>query len=247
MSEFAGGEGKAPSKASSDAGAEQRREQGKAVADRLREIAEAEGDRLSWFDACYREAHGDAALVPWGHEIVRPELEEWLSQLPPDVPRGRALDIGSGLGDNAFALFRAGFQVTAFDISPAATVWASARFPDAEIDWASHNLLDPVPDEWCEAFDLVNETYTLQALRGNERTQAMARLPEFVKPGGRLLIICRGVQNGQVSDTPPWPLERGELDALEKAGLRVVNFEVLNVERKGRQVCHFRALYEKPE
>lgn len=226
--------------------ADERREQGKAIADRLREVAEAGGDRLSWFDACYREARGDPALVPWGHEIVRPELEEWLAQLPANAPRGRALDIGCGLGDNAAALARAGFRVTAFDISPTAITWASARFADVPIDWAVHNLLDPVPPEWREAFDLVNETYTLQALRGRERTQAIDTLSHFVKAGGRLLIICRATETGESDDTPPWPLAREELDALVRAGLREISFEVLHVERKGREICHFRAVYEKP-
>jgi SAM-dependent methyltransferase len=226
--------------------AEARRAQGKAVADRLRAQCEQSGEPLGWFEACYRAAAGDPAMVPWGHEKVRPELAQWLAELPADAPRGRALDIGAGLGDNANALAAAGFSVTAFDISPRAVDWAARRFPDAGIEWAVHNLMDQPPQAWRSAFDLVSEVYTLQALRAGARAPAILRLPEFVKPGGHLLVVTKAADTPPEGDTPPWPLQRHELDPLRDA-LDEVRFEYLEAGADGGSSPHFRALYRKPE
>ncbi len=224
--------------------ADARRTHGKAVADRLRAECESAGEPLGWFDAVYRGAKGDPAMVPWGHERVRPELAQWLDALPADVARGQVLDIGTGLGDNAHALAQAGFAVTAFDISKRAVDWASRRFPDDRIEWAAHNLMDPPPAAWREAFDLVCEVYTLQALRQAMRAPAIARLPDFVAPGGQLLVITKATDTAPHGDTPPWPLQRAELDVLAKS-LDLDRFEYLEAGADGHSSPHFRALYRK--
>lgn len=221
---------------------EARRANGKAIADRLRAECENVGKPLGWFDAVYRGAEGDPAMVPWGHQRVRPEMAEWLAALPRDSPRGRALEVGTGLGDNANALAEAGFTVTAFDISGEAVAWAAKRFPHPRIEWGVHNLMDPPPEEWREAFDLVCEVYTLQALRQDMRGPAVRRLPDFVKPGGNLLVIAKATEAPPEGDTPPWPLQRYELDVLAEM-LETLSVEYLEAEGGGSP--HFRALYRK--
>ncbi len=228
------------------AGVQARRAQGKAVADRLRAECEQAGEPLGWFEACYRAAAGDPSMVPWGHEKVRPELAQWLADLPADAPRGRALEIGAGLGDNANALAQAGFAVTAFDISQRAVDWAARRFPDAGISWAVHDLMDGPPRDWREAFDLVCEVYTLQALRPAMRTSAIARLPEFVAPGGRLLVIAKAADAPPQGDSPPWPLERHEFQPLG-AVLEQVRLDYLPAAADCQAAAHFRALFRRPK
>ena len=221
-----------------------RREEGKRRADALRaEYLEA-GDPFGWFDACYRHAGGDAVLVPWGHEVARPEFAEWLESLPADRIAGRALDVACGLGDNAALLARAGFAVVAFDISATAVRWAKKRFPDLDIDWRTADLL-ALPDQWRGAFDLVNETYTLQALRPPFREQAITALGGLVAPKGTLLIVARGRHPDEPEDPPPWPLQRAELDALEQFGLDEVSFDDFFTDRKGRPVRHFRVEFRR--
>src|SRR6185436_20519724 len=67
---------------------------------RARALARAAIDRdrpLDWFEELYREAEAGTAVVPWADLVPNPHLVEWLDQHPP--PRGRALDVGCGLGD----------------------------------------------------------------------------------------------------------------------------------------------------
>lgn len=200
---------------------EERRAAGKRRADALRTKFQNEGNPFGWFDACYREAGGDAVQVPWGHAIARPEMVEWIDGLPDEQCSGRALDIACGLGDNAAHMARAGFNVTAFDIAPTAIEWAKGRYPELGIDWQVANLIEP-PEEWLGAFDLVNETYTLQALRPPHREEAIALLPGLLAPGGRLLVIARGRHADEPENPPPWPLLRDELAPLTARGLREV-------------------------
>jgi len=220
------------------------KEEGRRRADALRSRYEENGNVMGWFEACYDQAEGEAALVPWGHEIARPEFVEWLEALPADRCQGRALDIGCGLGDNAVRLAQAGFKVTAFDLSKTAIEWAAKRFPDLEIDWRVANLVDP-PEDFFEAFDLVNETYTLQALRSPFREAAIKSLARFVKPGGTLLIVGRGRHDNEPENPPPWPIVHSELDCLTEAGLTLVGFDDFHTERKGRPVRHFRIEYTR--
>ncbi|GBE44598.1 MAG TPA: class I SAM-dependent methyltransferase [Rhizobiales bacterium] len=229
----------------SDDDLESRKEEGRRRADTLRDFYVESGNPIGWFEACYEQAEGEAALIPWGHEIARPEFVEWLERLPEERRRGRALDVGCGLGDNAAYLAGAGFEVTAFDLSPTAIRWAAKRFPGQGIDWRAANLVDP-PEEFQGAFDLVNETYTLQALRSPIREAAIRALAGFVKPGGTLLIVGRGRLPEEPEDPPPWPLLRPELDCLIEAGLTLVEFEDFHTDRKGRPVRHFRIEYTRP-
>lgn len=220
------------------------KEEGRRRADALRIRYEASGDVMGWFEACYEQAEGEAALVPWGHGIARPEFVEWLDSLPQERRRGRALDIGCGLGDNAARLAQAGFKVTAFDLSQTAIGWAARRFPGLEIDWRVADLVDP-PDDFLAAFDLVNETYTLQALRPPIRDAAIQALAGFVKPGGTLLIVSRGRHDDEPENSPPWPLVRSELDCLLESGLKLVGFDDFHTGRKGNPVRHFRVEYQR--
>ena len=223
---------------------ETRRAEGKLLADRLRKSCAEAGEPLSWFDALYRAAEGDVAMVPWGHGEPRADLEDWLERQPTSAKHGRALDVGCGLGDNAALLAAHGFEVTGFDISETAVAWAAKRFADRTIVWRAANLLEP-PPEWAGAFDFVNETYTLQALREPFRSAAFKALAGCLAPDGRLFLLGRGRHEDEPENPPPWPLLRSELQALEALGLEEESFEDFMARRKGRDVRHFRAVYRR--
>jgi hypothetical protein len=90
------------------------------------------------------------------------------------------------------------------------------------------------------------EAYTLQVLPRNLREQAMTRLADTVKPGGMLLVICRGRLSDDPEGQMPWPLLREELFALDQSGLAVDTFEELWDRHEEPAVWRFRACYSRP-
>jgi ubiquinone/menaquinone biosynthesis C-methylase UbiE len=133
---------------------------------------------------------------------------EWIEQH--GTPRGRALVVGSGLGDDAEALAAHGLEVTAFDIAPTAIAWTRRRFPESSVDYRVANLFE-LPAVWKGAFDFVFEAFTLQALPPELRPAAAAAIAATVAPGGTALVIARGRDEDEPLGELPWPLTREEL------------------------------------
>ena len=220
-----------------------RRAKARERSNHLQRDSEQRGEPLGWFEALYDVADGDEAQVPWADGHAHPGLSAWLEK-PGLVHQGRAIDIGCGLGDNAEALAAAGYDVTAFDLSQTAVDWAKKRFADSPVRYQSADLFN-LPDEWTGAFDLVHETYTLQAMKTPERARAFAPLARLVKPGGRLLVICRSKPEGTEPEGPPWPLARSEFAPFRRAGLIEDSLETFEVEKE-RVIAHMRAVFVRP-
>jgi SAM-dependent methyltransferase len=150
------------------------------------------------------------------------------------------------LGDDADLLAARGFRVTAFDVSPTAVAWCRQRFPASHVRYETADLLNP-PAEWSGAFDFVFEAYTLQVFKAVEtRTQAANRLAAFPRPGGTLLVLCRGREPSDPEGQMPWPLLRDELSVLETCGLKEIRFEDFADRHETPAVRRFRALYRRP-
>lgn len=174
----------------------------------LAQEAVAQGKPVEWFDTLYREAASGTTVVPWADLVPNPYLVEWLAlQL---THGGRALDVGTGLGDNAEELARRSYDVTAFDVSATAIEQARARFPGSPVDYCVADLLQP-PAAWRSRFDLVAETYTLQVLPPAARAVAIESLRTLVAPGGTLLVIARGREPEEPEGAMPWPLTVSEV------------------------------------
>jgi SAM-dependent methyltransferase len=203
--------------------------------------AVARGEPLEWFDALYREADAGTTVVPWADLVPNPHLVAWLAVNP--AAGGRALDVGTGLGDNAEELARRGMTVVAFDVAPTAVAQARARFPGSPVGYCVANLLEP-PAEWRAAFDLVAETYTLQVLPPAERRVAAAALRTLVAPGGTLLVIARGREPGEPEGAMPWPLTRAEVEAIGGGDLALVAFEDF-LDDEDPPVRRFRATFRR--
>ncbi len=204
---------------------------------------QARGDTLGWFERLYAEAGGNASKISWADLHANVPLVRWLEREKPDGRGKRVLDVGCGLGDNAVVLNAQGYDVTAFDISASAVEWARRRFPQAIIDWQVADLLQ-APAAWNSQFDLVVEVYTLQLLPAELRAKAMARLADFVKPGGALLVICRGRDEHDPPGLMPWPLLRSEVEGFAALGLRQVSFEDF-LDEETPPVRRFRALFRR--
>ena len=102
---------------------------------------------------------------------------------------------------------------------------ARERHPGSPVDYQVADLLT-LPAGWQQAFDLVVEIFTLQALPDPPRAEAARAVAGLVAPGGSLLVIAFRAE-GEADDPsgPPFALGRTTLDALATGGLRQVEAE----------------------
>jgi hypothetical protein len=210
-----------------------------------REIAQKHldsGDPLGWFEDLYLQAGENASIIPWADLEPNPNLIDWLNQTGTTGP-GQALKVGSGLGDDAEELSRRGFETTAFDISESAIVWSRRRFPQSSVSYI-HADLFYAPIEWEAKFDFVLESYTLQVLSPNLRTDAVRCIVSFVKPEGTLLVITRGRETNDSEGKMPWPLTKDELSLFEYHGLKKLCFEDY-MDSEDPPVRRFRVTYRR--
>ncbi len=201
-------------------------------------------DPTSWFEELYARADAGEAEVPWHKGAPNPRLVDWG---PPDGAGKRALVVGSGLGDDAEYVAARGYDTTAFDVSPTAIAMSERRFPDSPVGYVVANLLDP-PAEWRHAFDIVVENITVQAMPPEYHAEASAGIAEFVAPGGTLLVLSAArEEDDAVTDGPPWPLTRAEIDAFViGSGLEVVKIEELFDATVSPFAHRWRAEFRRP-
>jgi len=201
----------------------------------------ARNDPVGWFERLYAAAARGEATVPWADRVPNPHVIAWLDREAP--PAGRALDVGTGLGDTAEALAARGHRVVAFDVSPSAVDDARRRFPRSPVRYEVADVLAP-PAGYDAAFDLVVECYTLQVLPPPARARATAALRRFVAPGGTLLVVARGRKPDEPPGEMPWPLTRAEIEEIASDGLALVAFEDFRDDEEP-PVRRFRATFRR--
>jgi 2-polyprenyl-3-methyl-5-hydroxy-6-metoxy-1,4-benzoquinol methylase len=212
---------------------------------RLAASAQDDDDPTAWFDRLYAAADAGRAAVPWDRGGPHPLLVDWTtSGGQADGPGGRALVVGSGLGDDAELIATLGFETVAFDVSPTAVATAQRRYPASPVTYVVRSLFD-LPDEWLGGFDFVFESQTVQSIPESMRADATAAVRSTVAPGGRLLVIAAAREPDEPADGPPWPLTRADVNAFLGADLAVVLVERLHGPA-GPTVWVWRALFERP-
>lgn len=174
-----------------------------------------------------------------------PLLVAWLRTFTAAPMRKRCLVVGCGRGDDAEALASAGFEVTAFDVDPAAIDAARRRFPRSGVDYEVADVLHP-PAPWSAAFDLVFEARTLDALPPETRRAAMQAMTTLLAPGGRVFVLNRAREHHDPPGGRPWPLTRDELAVFEEAGLRATSVEIV-LDGGPPPVRRFRAFFDRVE
>ena len=183
------------------------------------------GDPTGWFEPLYAAAEEGAAVVPWDRGAPHWLLTAWAGRRALNGDGRRALVVGCGLGADAEYIAGRGFAVLAFDISASAIRAARRRFPGSAVDYQVADLLAP-PAGWREAFDLVVESQTVQALPDPPRRDAIASIGRMVAPGGTLVVIALARADGEEAGPwPPWPITRAEIESFTATGLAPVTIE----------------------
>lgn len=100
---------------------------------------------------------------------------------------GRALDVGCGEGADAVWLAKAGWDVTALDVSGVALARAARHANDAgvEVAWVHDGLVEA--GLAAGSFDLVSAQYPVLARTSDHRAEQV--LQDLVAPGGTLLVV----------------------------------------------------------
>lgn len=200
-------------------------------------------DPTGWFDSIYTDAEGDHRAVFWADLEPNPYLLSWLENSGIEHQGRKAIAIGCGVGDDAEALSEAGYEVTAFDISPEAIRLCKNRYPKTKGNYLIADLFD-YPLQWAEDFDLVYECNTIQVLHGQYRIQARDAMVSLLALQGHLLVSCRSRLKGEQEDDIPLPLDKEEIDGFIRCGLSEESFEAYD-DSQDPPVPHFFASYKK--
>ena len=152
--------------------------------------------------------------------------------------------VACGLGDDAEEVSGRGYQVTAFDLVPAAIAHCHERFPDSAVDYQVADVFQ-LPGAWARQFDLVVEIRTLQSLPLDQRAEAAASIAATVAPGGRVFVHGLFRDDGQPAGSRPWPLSPGDLAAFTRAGLGETALTVAAPNPQGKRAVT--AVYSRPQ
>ena len=68
------------------------------------------------------------------------------------------------------------------------------------------------------------EVYTIQPLPIEMRPKVIDAIAGFVAENGRLVVVCRGCDDGQEPIELPWPLSRQDLSRFGENGLTEKDF-----------------------
>lgn len=146
-----------------------------------------------------------ANRMPWDQHGVPAALTEYLRRTRDP---GRVLVPGCGSGYEVKAFHDFGWRPLAIDFSAAAIERARLVLGELAV---SVQLADFFTDELGGPFDLVYERTFLCSLPLCRWRDYAQRMSVLLNPGGRLAGIFA---YGEEAEPPPFPLTRGEADAL---------------------------------
>ncbi len=192
-----------------------------------------------WFETLYHDNKQNHDNIPWARQAVNPMLEDYLNEQKSQ--KGKALVIGCGLGDDAYALNLAGYDVLAIDVSQTALDLAQKRFSESTIRFEKQDIFE-MPAKYHEHFDFVFEAFTIQSLPVAFREKMITAIAKTLKPSGKLLLVAHKREHD--FDGPPWPLTQEEIDLFKMQGLTEIDFKEVH-DPSPLSNTRFKVLYQK--
>lgn len=197
-------------------------------------------EATDWFDKLYKESDGDDSKIPWASMKENEYLIEYLESKTIEKD-SKAIVIGCGLGDDAIALEKAGFDVTAIDISSSAIEWCKKRFPNSHVNFKVVDLFS-IPNEMLETYDFIFEFRTVQSLPVNLRDKTVTAICSLLRKNAHILVGANGRNHADTLTGPPWPLTREELNLFCTNGLKELEFHQYN-NKDELSTLMYKALY----
>jgi SAM-dependent methyltransferase len=171
----------------------------------------------------WRELYRDQPVenMPWYYPELDPDLARALDAQA--LTSGRALDLGTGPGTQAFALAQRGFEVTASDLSAHAVERAQSE--GAARGLAIRFVQDDILATGLEAgFDLVFDRGCFHVFPPEQRPHYAQTVSSLVKPGGLFFLKC--FSDEQPGEQGPYRLSPNDIaDSFRGA------FELLSIDR----------------
>lgn len=155
----------------------------------------------------YWEQRYTSGDTRWDKGAPSPGLVDFL-RANPDLPRGRVLVPGCGVGHDVFAWAQAGFAAVGVDFAPSAIRQAvqQARSLGLKPTFSRRDFLRDSP---ARPFDWVFEHTLFCAIPPMCRTAYSDAVRRWLRPGGDFLavhyMLCEPT-------CPPWPVSREEIE-----------------------------------
>lgn len=137
----------------------------------------------------WRELYKNQAVetMPWYYAPLDPDVERAL--LTYNVTAGRALDLGTGPGTQAFALAERGLEVTGSDLAERAVELARLRAEERGL--AVSFIQDDILDTRLEGpFELIVDRGCFHVFAPALRADYLRAVCPLLLPGGLLLLKC---------------------------------------------------------
>jgi len=151
------------------------------------------------------------------------------------LPRGRALDLGCGLGFDTERLLVMGFEVVAVDFSAEAVALSRQRSPQARYLVADIRQL---PEDMGGPFELVVANLSLHYFERSDTEAVFHRIFDLLSPAGVFLFRLNAEDEvGAPADPSSWKLVKVAgvwkqfFDLRKIHGLLRGRFEVLGLEK----------------
>ena len=188
---------------------------------------------MEW-EECYRGEE-----TPWDLGAAAPPLLELLETRPAKIwGEGPVLVPGCGLGHDAAALQKSGYDVLGLDLAPSALAGAQARY-GAEVSWLEGDFLDPELAK-AHAVGAIFEHTCFCAIDPEQRGDYVEAAMRWLKPGGKLVGIFfldpPRREDGEAG--PPYRAGRDEIRNLFAGGFRILRElspERTHPDREGRE------------